>query len=104
MSMKNILTKTLAISALLFAVGFTTSAGAQDATKADPAAAAATAAAPAAAAPAAAPAAAAPAAAAAAPAAAAPVPNKGDTAWMLTTTAFVMLMTLPGLGLFYGGL
>ena len=49
----------------------------------------------------------APAAAAATPAApAAPtaVPNKGDTAWLLVSTAFVILMTLPGLGLFYGGL
>ena len=63
------------------------------------------AAAPAAAAPAtAAPATAAPADAAAAPAAAAPVPNKGDTAWMLTSTALVLLMSVPALGLFYGGL
>lgn len=30
--------------------------------------------------------------------------NSGDTAWMLTSTALVMLMTLPGLALFYGGL
>ncbi len=30
--------------------------------------------------------------------------NKGDTAWMLTATALVVLMTLPGLALFYGGL
>lgn len=30
--------------------------------------------------------------------------NTGDTAWMLTATALVMLMTLPGLALFYGGL
>jgi Amt family ammonium transporter len=106
MSMKNMLTKALAISALLFAVGFAAPAGAQDAAKADSAAPAATAPAPAAAAPAAAAPAAAPAAAAAAPAAAAPAPvaNKGDTSWMLTTTAFVILMTLPGLGLFYGGL
>ncbi|HEY4873440.1 MAG TPA: ammonium transporter [Steroidobacteraceae bacterium] len=37
-------------------------------------------------------------------AAAAPVPNKGDTAWMLTSTAFVLLMSVPALGLFYGGL
>ena len=44
------------------------------------------------------------AAAAAAPAAATPVPNKGDTAWLLVSTAFVILMTLPGLALFYGGL
>ncbi|MEI6113855.1 MAG: ammonium transporter [Burkholderiales bacterium] len=44
--------------------------------------------------------------AAAAPAAAAvaPTPNKGDTAWMLICTALVLLMTLPGLALFYGGL
>ncbi|ANH71806.1 ammonium transporter [Ralstonia insidiosa] len=54
--------------------------------------------------PAAAPAAAAAAPAAAAPAAATPVPNKGDTAWLLVSTAFVILMTLPGLALFYGGL
>jgi Amt family ammonium transporter len=48
--------------------------------------------------------AAAPAAAAAAVAAPAPVPNKGDTAWMLISTILVILMTLPGLALFYGGL
>ena len=52
-----------------------------------------------------APAAAAPAAEAAAPApAAAPVPNKGDTAWMTVATLLVILMTIPGLALFYGGL
>ena len=34
----------------------------------------------------------------------APVPNKGDTAWMLVATILVILMTLPGLALFYGGL
>jgi Amt family ammonium transporter len=34
----------------------------------------------------------------------APVPNKGDTAWMLTSTALVLLMAVPALGLFYGGL
>ncbi len=63
---------------------------------------------PAAAASASSPMAAAPAAAAAsAPAAAASVPatiNKGDTAWMLTSTMLVILMTIPGLALFYGGL
>jgi Amt family ammonium transporter len=59
-------------------------------------------AAPAAAAPAAA--VAAPAAAASAPAAPAPVPNKGDTAWMTAATVLVILMTIPGLALFYGGL
>lgn len=35
---------------------------------------------------------------------AAPVPNKGDTAWMLVATLLVLLMILPGLQLFYGGL
>jgi len=45
-------------------------------------------------------------AAASAPAAAAsaPVPNKGDTAWMLVATLLVIMMTVPGLALFYGGL
>ena len=33
-----------------------------------------------------------------------PVPNKGDTAWMLTSTAIVLFMAVPGLALFYGGL
>ena len=61
--------------------------------------------APAAAPAAAAPAAAAPAPTASAPAAApAPVPNKGDTAWMMVATLLVILMTVPGLALFYGGL
>jgi Amt family ammonium transporter len=64
---------------------------------------------PAAAAEAAKPAAPAPAAAAAAPA----VPkcgdkgfdcNKGDVAWMMTSTAFVLFMTVPGLALFYAGM
>jgi len=57
-----------------------------------------------------------PAAAAAAPAAAtaseaapaaaapAPVPNKGDTGWMLLATLLVIMMAVPGLALFYGGL
>ncbi|MEN9788396.1 MAG: ammonium transporter family protein, partial [Pseudomonadota bacterium] len=34
----------------------------------------------------------------------APVPDKGDTAWMLVSTLLVILMTIPGLALFYGGL
>ena len=34
----------------------------------------------------------------------APVPNKGDTAWMIVATVLVILMTIPGLALFYGGL
>jgi Amt family ammonium transporter len=53
--------------------------------------------------------------AAAAPAAAPPAPtspqliavdkiSSGDTAWMLTSTALVLLMTIPGLALFYGGM
>jgi Amt family ammonium transporter len=55
-------------------------------------------------APAPAPAAAAPAAPAEATPAPAPTPNKGDTAWMLVATAMVILMTIPGLAMFYGGL
>ncbi len=46
----------------------------------------------------------APAAEAAAVAAPAPVPNKGDVAWMIVATAFVIMMSIPGLALFYGGL
>jgi Amt family ammonium transporter len=46
----------------------------------------------------------APAAAAAPAAPAAPTFNKGDNAWMLTSTVLVLLMTIPGLALFYGGL
>ena len=53
------------------------------------------------AAPAAAPAAASPAAAQAAPA---PTPNKGDVAWLLTSTLLVIMMSIPGLALFYGGM
>jgi Amt family ammonium transporter len=45
-----------------------------------------------------------PAEAAAAPAAAAPTPNKGDTAWMLVSTALVLMMSVPALALFYGGM
>jgi len=43
---------------------------------------------------------------AAAPAAAAAAPklDTGDTAWMLTSTALVLMMTIPGLALFYGGM
>ena len=35
---------------------------------------------------------------------AAPVPNKGDTAWMIVATCLVLMMCVPGLGLFYGGM
>ncbi len=37
-------------------------------------------------------------------AATAPTVDKGDTAWMLVSTVLVILMTIPGLALFYGGL
>src|SRR3981189_853768 len=40
----------------------------------------------------------------AAAAAAASAINSGDTAWMLTSTALVLMMTIPGLALFYGGM
>ena len=40
----------------------------------------------------------------AAPAAAAAVPNKGDTAWLLVSSVLVLMMSIPGLALFYGGL
>jgi Amt family ammonium transporter len=63
---------------------------------------------PAAAAPAAAPAPAAPPptcdAAAKPPVLSACKTDSGDTAWMLTSTALVLMMTIPGLGLFYGGM
>jgi Amt family ammonium transporter len=42
--------------------------------------------------------------AAAASAAPAPTPNKGDVAWMVVATMFVIMMSIPGLALFYGGL
>ncbi|MGH8695587.1 MAG: ammonium transporter [Burkholderiales bacterium] len=33
-----------------------------------------------------------------------PTPSKGDVAWMLTSTALVIMMSIPGLALFYGGM
>jgi ammonium transporter, Amt family len=87
--------KLIAILALgLAAFGLAGTAQAADAPASAPAATAA--AAPAAAV--------APAPAAAATAAPAPVPNKGDVAWMIVATAFVIMMAIPGLALFYGGL
>ncbi|MFO1340041.1 MAG: ammonia channel protein, partial [Burkholderiaceae bacterium] len=87
----------------LAALGFAGVSLAQDGAASAPAATASAAAqAPAAAASAAA--AAAPADAASAAAAPAPVPNKGDTAWMMVSTLLVIMMTVPGLALFYGGL
>ncbi|OEZ28552.1 ammonium transporter [Variovorax boronicumulans] len=92
----------LALGLSVFAAGTSALAQAPAATPEAPAASAPAAAAPAPAA------AAAPAAAEAAPAApaAAPAPkvDSGDTAWMLTSTLLVILMTIPGLALFYGGL
>ena len=98
--------RVLSLFALVAALGFGGAAIAQD-KKADAPAAAPAAAAPAdakAAAPADAAKPAEPAAAPAAAAPPAPVPNKGDVAWMLTCTALVLLMSLPGLALFYGGM
>src|ERR1035437_6944349 len=84
--------KLLALLAVFGAVTFAAPSWAQD----KPAADAPAATAPAAAAPA----------AAAAPTAAAPEQkvDKGDTAWMIVATCLVILMTIPGLALFYGGL
>ncbi|MBL8352245.1 MAG: ammonium transporter [Burkholderiaceae bacterium] len=94
--------KLIASLALGLAVlGFAGGSMAQDAAASAPAATAAAAEAAPAPAAAAAPAAAE---AASAPAAAAPVPNKGDVAWMLVATLLVIMMTVPGLALFYGGL
>jgi ammonium transporter, Amt family len=78
--------KLFAVLALLGAVGWCAPILAQD----KPAAAA--------------PATAAPAAAPSATPAPAPTPNKGDVAWMLTSTALVLMMSVPALALFYGGL
>ncbi|CDG85285.1 ammonium transporter [Janthinobacterium agaricidamnosum] len=107
---KNI-TRLLAGIACLFAFGLSAPSFADAPAKPDAAAASAATAVPAAVAPAvapapvaAAPAAAVPAEAAAAAPAAAPTPNKGDTAWMMVATLLVILMTIPGLALFYGGL
>ena len=93
--------KLLASLTLGLSLLFGGSAAIAQAPAAAPAAAASEAAAPAAAAPAAAAASAPAAAASAAPA---PVPNKGDVAWMIVATAFVIMMSIPGLALFYGGL
>jgi ammonium transporter, Amt family len=102
--------KLIALLALFGAFSLAVPAIAQDKAAAPaPAAAAAAPAAPAATAPASALAAA----PAAAPAPAAPTApelidgskiNSGDTAWMLASTALVLLMTIPGLALFYGGM
>jgi Amt family ammonium transporter len=98
--------KIFAIIAMLGAFAFAAPALGQDKEKAAPAPAAPAAPPAPAATPTPAPAtAAAPAAAApAATAAPAPTPNKGDVAWMLTSTALVLMMSVPALALFYGGM
>ena len=110
--MRKNITKLLAGVACLFAFGVSAPSFADAPAKTEPVAAATTAAvatpevAPLAVPPAA-PAAAAAAAAAPAPVAApaaAPVPNKGDTGFMMVCALLVILMTIPGLALFYGGL
>ncbi|HZW22766.1 ammonia channel protein, partial [Noviherbaspirillum sp.] len=111
--MKKLFASVLAAGSMLIAVGFAQPALAEEAASAKPeAVVVAQASAPAPAEAASAPAA--PAAAAAAPAAAnapaeaapaaAPAANKGDSAWMMMATVLVILMTIPGLALFYGGL
>jgi Amt family ammonium transporter len=97
--------KVLATLLLICTVAGASLVVAQDTAPASaPAAAATTAAQAPAAAPTAAQAPAAVPAAAPAAAAAGPTINKGDTAWMFTATLLVILMTIPGLALFYGGL
>ena len=96
----------LTLVALCSALAFGGAAIAQDKKADTPAAAPAAAAAPATAPAPAVDAKAAPAAEAkpAAEAAPAPTPNKGDVAWLLTSTALVLLMSIPALALFYGGM
>src|SRR5436305_4056018 len=96
--------KVFAIIAMLGAFALVAPAFGQDKDKAAPAPAAPAAAPAATPAPSAAPAAAPAAAAPAATAAPAPTPNKGDVAWMLTSTALVLMMSVPALALFYGGM
>jgi Amt family ammonium transporter len=110
--MKNLFTKVLAVGILLASAGLFSSAIAADEVASAVATPVASASASVAVTPA--PEVAAPVAAVAAPAATvdaaaavaapAPTPNKGDTAWMMVATMLVILMTIPGLALFYGGL
>ena len=98
--------KIATILSVLVALSVSGFAFAEDNKPAETAAPAATETAPAAkeAAPAAPADAAVPAAAAAAAPVAPPPPNKGDTAWMIIATAMVIMMAIPGLALFYGGM
>ena len=104
----SLLTTGAVVTAQTAATALPAASAPTDAKPTDAAASAAPVAAPAVAAPAAAAAPAAMAAASepapAAPAAAALVPNKGDTTWMMVSTLLVIMMTIPGLALFYGGL
>lgn len=104
--MKQLLSRFLAAGALLFAVGFSLPSTAADVPASTPAASVSTVAtsATSTAAPASADAPAAVSTTTAAASTPAPTPNKGDTAWMMTATVLVILMTIPGLALFYGGL
>lgn len=110
--MKKLFTKVLAASLLLASAGLFSSAIAADevanaaATPVASAVASAVAATPEVTAPAAAVTAPTALDAAATPVVATPAatPNKGDTAWMMVATLLVILMTIPGLALFYGGL
>jgi len=88
--------KLLTVLALFGVLGFAAAPAIAQDKPAEAPAASATAAAPVAA-PVAAP-------AAVAVAAPAPTPNKGDTAWMMMATILVILMTIPGLALFYSGM
>ncbi|MBS1169412.1 MAG: amt [Burkholderiaceae bacterium] len=98
--MKKIIASMAAIFALVAALGFSLPALAADAPSTPSASAVASAPSASASASAAATAAA-PTAAAEAPA---PTPNKADTAWIMVCTILVILMSLPGIALFYGGL
>jgi ammonium transporter, Amt family len=95
--MEMMMKRLLALLALYAALGAVAPSVAQDSAATPDARPAAEASAPAASAAAVAP-------AAAAAAAPTPTPNKGDTAWMMTATALVILMIVPGLALFYGGM
>ncbi len=98
--MKKIITSITAIIALVVAVGFSLPVLAAD-TSSAPSASSVASASVSASAVASDASAEKPAAAAATPA---PTPNKGDTAWLLICTALVILMSIPGIALFYGGL
>jgi len=104
MRLKKIFASALTASALLLAVGFVTPMVAPALAQETAPAASTTVTAPGATSTAEAPVVAPASEAAAAVPAAVPTLSAGDTAWMLTSTMLVILMTIPGLALFYGGL